>query len=351
MAIPILTGVTARPVTTPRLTTRVLFTGPAEGIPVLFLHGNLTSATWWEEVMLALPPVFQGIAPDQRGYGEADPAVLIDATRGPGDLADDAIALMDHLGIERFHVVGHSLGSAVVWRLLMDHAPRLLTVTQVAPGSPYGFGGIKGADGQPCTPDYAGSGAGLINPEFLRLAMAGDRSAESRFSPRNALRALVVKPPFVAPREEDLLSSMLSTHWGDRAYPGDAVPSTNWPGMAPGQWGPNNMLSPRYAGDVAQIINAEKKPPVLWVRGDSDLVVSDSAASDPGFLGSLGVLPDWPGAEAYPPQPMLLQTRTVLDRYARAGGSYEEVVIEDCGHSPYIEKPSPFNAVFHQHLG
>ena len=52
----------------------------------------------------------RGIAPDQRGFGAADPAQKIDATRGMGDLADDAIALLDHLGIGKAHVVGNSLG-------------------------------------------------------------------------------------------------------------------------------------------------------------------------------------------------------------------------------------------------
>jgi pimeloyl-ACP methyl ester carboxylesterase len=41
----------------------------------------------------------------------------------------------------------------------------------------------------------------------------------------------------------------------------------------------------------------------------------------------------------------------VLDSYAANGGSYREEVIEDAGHSPYLEKPEEFNALFHAHLG
>ena len=59
MSVPTLEGVTAKMVTTDRLTTRVLFTGPEDGVPVLFLHGNASSATWWEENMLALPALRQ----------------------------------------------------------------------------------------------------------------------------------------------------------------------------------------------------------------------------------------------------------------------------------------------------
>ena len=148
MSVPTLPGVTPKMITTDRLTTRVLFTGPDGGVPVLFLHGNASSATWWEENMLALPPPsagsgrgYRGIALDQRGFGDADPAKKVDATRGPGDWADDAVALLDHLGLDKAHVVGCSLGGCVVWYLLREYPQRLLTASLVDAGSPFGFGG------------------------------------------------------------------------------------------------------------------------------------------------------------------------------------------------------------------
>ena len=52
MSVLTLDGVRAKTITTDRITTRVLFTGPADAVPVLFLHGNASSATWWEENML-----------------------------------------------------------------------------------------------------------------------------------------------------------------------------------------------------------------------------------------------------------------------------------------------------------
>ena len=96
-----LPGITSRMISTGRLTTRVLFSGVDGGIPILFLHGNLSSATWWEATMLRLPSGFRGIAPDQRGFGAADMAVKIDATSGLGDLAADALVLLDELDIDR----------------------------------------------------------------------------------------------------------------------------------------------------------------------------------------------------------------------------------------------------------
>jgi len=61
--IPTLEGITSHIVQTDRLKVHVLTAGPAGGAPVLFIHGNGASATFWEETMLALPPGFRGIAP------------------------------------------------------------------------------------------------------------------------------------------------------------------------------------------------------------------------------------------------------------------------------------------------
>ncbi|MCB0256703.1 MAG: alpha/beta hydrolase, partial [Anaerolineae bacterium] len=165
------------------------------------------------------------------------------------------------------------------------------------------------------------------------------------------LRRLVFRPPFVPEREEGLLSSSLSIHIGEQGFPGDKVMSPNWPFVAPGVWGAANALSPKYVtATVVQMIAAEPKRNVLWVRGRDDLSVSDNAAADMATLGALGLVPGWPGAEVYPPQPMLKQTRAVLERYAAAGGSFREVVIDEAGHVPFIEKPDEFNAVLHAHL-
>ena len=43
---------------------------------------------------------------------------------------------------------------------------------------------------------------------------------------------------------------------------------------------------------------------------------------------------------------MVGQTRHVLEQYKAKGGSFEEVVIADTGHTPYVEKPEEFMAAF-----
>ena len=153
---PTLPSVTEKPVTSKRISSRVLFTGSDDGIPVLFLHGNASSATYWEETMLALPGGYRGIAPDHRGYGGADPNAKIDATRGMRDLSDDAAALLDALDIQRAHLVGHSMGGSVIFQFMIDYPERIISVTLAAPGSPFGFGGTKDAPGNPMLPGWCG---------------------------------------------------------------------------------------------------------------------------------------------------------------------------------------------------
>ena len=350
MSIPTLDGITEKQITSKRLTTRVLFSGDENGIPVIFVHGNVSTATYWEETMLALPDGYRGIAADNRGYGGSDTDALIDSTRGCKDWADDVVALMDALDIESAHVVGHSLGGSVLWQLMIDYAARIRTVTQAAPGSPFGFGGCKGLDGELCFPDAAGSGAGIVSPDFAKAVADGDRGTASQTSPLVVMNAFYWKPPFVPERIDDLLSSALSIHTGENKYPGDATPSENWPNVSAGKFGPNNALAPNYADNVSKLYTLETKPPVLWIRGADDQIVSDSSFFELGTLGAAGAVPGWPGADVFPPQPMVSQTRAVLEQYAENGGTYEEVVFEETAHSPYIEKPDLFNQHFHSHI-
>jgi pimeloyl-ACP methyl ester carboxylesterase len=342
-----LAGISNRMVETSRLAQNVYFSGDEHGIPVLFLHGNFASGLYWEETMLNLPAGFRGIAPDFRGYGWTEDK-LADSTLGLRTWSDDIAALMDALKIEKAHVVGWSMGCGITYRLIIDHAERVLSATLICPVSPYGFGGTRGVDGQPCYDDFAGSGGGVVNPTFIELIKQGDRGTSDPNSPRNVINTFYYKAPFRAAREEDFLTGSLAQKTGSQNYPGDFVPSSNWPMVAPGKWGPVNSWSPKYIGtDAAELVAVKNKPPILWVRGDSDMIVSDNSMFDFGALGSLGYVPGWPGMDVYPPQPMVSQTRAVFDKYAQAGGSYSECVIADSAHGCHIEKPEEFNRLFH----
>ncbi|MCY3780344.1 MAG: alpha/beta hydrolase [Chloroflexi bacterium] len=349
MTIPTLPGINARTVTTARLTTRVLCAGDESGTSVIFIHGNLTSATFWEETMLAMPASFHSIALDQRGFGESDPEAVVDGNRGLSDMSDDVLALLDTLGIDRAHVVGHSMGGGVLWNLLADAPDRLLSASCIAPVSPFGFGGTKDAEGTLCAPDAAGSGGGVANPQYTQMLKDGERG-DGEMTPRHVMNNFYWKPPYISEREEDLLTSVLQTHTGERDYPGDSTTSENWPGVAPGRWGVLNGMAPNNQPDISRLYAIDSKPPVLWLRGDSDQVIADMSMFDLATFGKLGVIPGWPGDEVCPPQPMIAQIKHVLDNFAAVGGQVQEVVIEDCGHTPFIEKADQFNRALHSFL-
>jgi pimeloyl-ACP methyl ester carboxylesterase len=140
---------------------------------------------------------------------------------------------------------------------------------------------------------------------------------------------------------------MLSTVTGEDHYPGDGTASADWPLVGPGTRGVLNTMSPRWLS-LTGLVDAPHKPPITWIRGDTDVIVSDASLFDLAQLGKLGVVPGWPGEEACPPQPMVGQTRRVFERYEAAGGSFREIVYERCGHSPHIERTADFAAVLRE---
>ena len=291
--------------------------------------------------MAALQEHFRCVAPDLRGFGASE-GKAIDARMGLDDMALDVLALAREIGLHRFHVVGHSMGGGVATKMLLRKPDAIASATLVDPISPYGYGGSRDLEGTPCYPDGAPGGAGTVNPEFVARLRAKDRGVDSPLSPRKVMQDLYFNPPFVPYHVDVLLDAMLEARIGDDWYPGDVASSTNWPGTAPGTRGVLNAMSRRYF-DASGIVDLDPKPPLLWVRGDADQIVADGAALEIANLGALGQVADWPGAAICPPQPMVGQTRAVLEEYARRGGAFREHVVNGAGHTPFIEKPREFN--------
>jgi pimeloyl-ACP methyl ester carboxylesterase len=331
------------------LTQNVHVAGPVDATPVLLVHGNCSSGAFWYPLFRHLPATLRLVAPDLRGYGGTD-AAPVDATRGLRDFADDVAALIDRAELfggesRRPLLVAHSMGGGIAMQLLVDHPGRFHALLIEAPLSPYGFGGTRDLDGTPTSPDFAGTGSGTANPDFVKRIAEKDRSADAPTSPRTVVRtAYVADPDALGADEELLLDTVLSTAVGDDNYPGTSTAVASWPGVGPGDRGVLNTMAPNHFRIADDLVAAPHKPEITWVRGDADAIVSDTSLFDLAYLGSLGLVPGWPGAEACPPQPMVGQTRAVLDRYAAAGGSYREIVYEGCGHSPHIERPYDFAA-------
>ncbi len=318
-----------------------------DGRPVIFIHGNVSSSPFFFPVMALLPEHVRPIAVDLRGFGGTDTAP-VDATRGLRDFADDVWATIDALGLTEVDLVGWSMGGGVVMQMIIDRPASVTTATLINPVSPFGFGGTTGLDGALVSPDGSGSGGGTANADFVRAIEEGDEG-EGPMSPLTTLRSYYVAPGWDREDEGLYLRSMLSTSLGDDNYPGDSLPSDAWPGVAPGPHGVLNTMAPIYL-DLSGIVDVSPQPPILWMRGELDQIVSDTSMFDLAHLGALGVVPGHPGADVQPAQPMLGQTRSVLDAYASAGGWYNEVVVPGAGHSPHIESKNAFVATLIEHL-
>ncbi|MER5704016.1 alpha/beta hydrolase [Micromonospora sp. NPDC002296] len=114
------------------LTFEVRTGGPADGEPVLLLHGFPQHGGEWDEVTPALHAAgLRTYAPDQRGYSPLARPGAVEAYRLP-ELVADAAALLDALGVDAAHVVGHDWGSIVAWGLAASHPDRVRTLTAVS---------------------------------------------------------------------------------------------------------------------------------------------------------------------------------------------------------------------------
>jgi pimeloyl-ACP methyl ester carboxylesterase len=163
------------------------------------------------------------------------------------------------------------------------------------------------------------------------------------------MRSFFWSPKYTLPDEDEHLAQVLLTRTGEGFYPGDAIPSEHWPGTAPGRLGFTNAMAPIYC-DTSAVAELDTRVPILWLRGDEDQVVSDTSFFDLGFLGQLGAIPGWPGPDVLPPQPMLQQTRAVLERFAARGGRYREVVLEGHAHGTLLECPDRVAALLTEML-
>lgn len=309
---------------------------------ILFIHGNGSSSVFWKETISSLSSEFMCIAPDLRGFGGTQP-IPARAHRSFGDYVDDLKELMIALGVEKYHIVSHSLGGGITWEMLCKNPDSIKSAILVNPASPFGFGGTKNESGELTFSDAAGSGGGIVNPEFVELIKKKDRTTDHVSSPLNVMNAFYWNPELAPKNTDELLDSLLSMKIGETFYPGDFKPSKNFPYVAPGEFGQLNCASPMGKSEMVQnLLELSSKPPLLWLRGGKDQIVSNSSMFDTATHGIAGLIPDYPGAEICPQQPMVDQTRYVLNKYENLGGTYQEVVFEKSGHSPFLEEPERF---------
>jgi pimeloyl-ACP methyl ester carboxylesterase len=155
------------------LTFDVRDAGPADGEPVVLLHGFPQDATAWDRVA----PVLHGaglrtFAPDQRGYSPmARPRAR--AAYRSRELVDDVVALLDAAGLDDAHVVGHDWGAMVAWALGAWHADRVRTLTVLSVPHPGAMAKAMLTSDQGLRSAYVGAFQVPVLPELALLAGGG----------------------------------------------------------------------------------------------------------------------------------------------------------------------------------
>lgn len=104
--------------------------GPAEGVPVVLVHGYAGDLNNWLFNLEALAAEHPVIALDLPGHGASSKDV---GDGSLGALAEAVFAALQSLGVARAHLIGHSLGAAVAARLAVDHPGLARSLTLISP--------------------------------------------------------------------------------------------------------------------------------------------------------------------------------------------------------------------------
>jgi len=96
--------------------------GQPRGLPIVFSNSLGTDTRIWDAVVDELAPDYRLVTYDKRGHG------LTSVPRGPytiADLSADVLELVDALEIDRFALVGISVGGLIAQRFALDHPERI----------------------------------------------------------------------------------------------------------------------------------------------------------------------------------------------------------------------------------
>jgi 3-oxoadipate enol-lactonase len=108
---------------------RLAYLRRGTGTPLLLIHGYPLDHTIWDNVIPFLEKDFDLILPDVRGFGES---TTIASQYSMNDLASDFVALLDHLGIHKVALAGHSMGGYIALAFARLHPERVTGMALVA---------------------------------------------------------------------------------------------------------------------------------------------------------------------------------------------------------------------------
>ncbi len=144
---------------------RIAYEAAGAGPTVVFMHGIGGNRSNWREQLAALAPEFRAVAWDARGYGDSDDYA------GPlafPDFAADLLRLLDHLDVERAHLVGLSMGGGVALDAALKAPERFASVVLADIGSNSDAPGIARIKAEQWSAQVLDQGIGWFVDEMLR---------------------------------------------------------------------------------------------------------------------------------------------------------------------------------------
>lgn len=119
------------------------FTDPwREPGTILMLHGNAESSAAWYGWVPTLARQYRVVRPDMRGFGASTPMPR-DFPWTLDVIIDDYCRLMDHLGIDRFHLVGAKIGGTIARAFAARRPQRVRTLTVAGTPTPFRAGAAE----------------------------------------------------------------------------------------------------------------------------------------------------------------------------------------------------------------
>lgn len=98
------------------------FSETGAGTPLVLISGLGGLASFWNGFAAICAPHFRVVTYDHRGVGGSS---SLDGATSIAAMRDDLLGLLDHLGIEKAAILGHSTGGAIAQRLAIDHPGRV----------------------------------------------------------------------------------------------------------------------------------------------------------------------------------------------------------------------------------
>ena len=115
------------------------YTRLGKGTPLMLVHGFPLDSSSWNELIPYLKDHFDLILPDLRGFGKS---TTVEAPYTLSDMADDLAGLLDHLGVEKTALAGHSMGGYISLAFAKKYPQRVsglgLVASQAAADAPEG---------------------------------------------------------------------------------------------------------------------------------------------------------------------------------------------------------------------